>query len=1351
MKEQNNQTNNHNLKPEGRDELDQLLRLWHRQNAEQATAARDRLIEKLHDADLTGRENEPADENIRELNLPDDIQEGGETKVTGSAAGPTRRLLLRRLIMNRYSPVAAALILLAVLLPFMTTTPASQTRADTIMVPEGGRLDALDKEGNILGPCPLKHTDVNVEISGPFTRVTLKQTYYNQYADKIEAVYTFPMSQRSAVDRMTMTVGDRVIVGEIHERAIARMIYEQARQSGYVASLLEQERPNIFTQSVANIEPGAQIDIEISYVELLESKDGQYSFAFPMVVGPRYIPGSMPTAAGDLPEGLTGRQGVILLGPAQLNIVQEGEVKELGTLQVSKLTALIHNAVPTTAKPLCPNPTVWYRFEAVYCNQSKEIGELYTDGTGQINGRWFYTDPKAAKEQATGFTPNTDQVPDASKITPMPVKPGQRAGHDIDIKVTIDTGGPGIVDLKSVLHELKTTERITRDDGLPRKMTLALAKADEIPNRDFVLNWRQTADTITEATFTHTGRLGNYFTLILQPPERVDNAQAVARELIFVLDTSGSMSGFPIEKAKAVMAKAIDSLRPQDTFNLITFSGDTRILWNKPRPFTEANRKEAQNFLANRRGGGGTEMMKAIHAALVQTLPGTCDALSPWQLMNLPADGRKVTISTKTGEKADPMIRHSIPIGSELQKSDKLQLLSGLRSDLRDTGMEWETIDKTLVTGRWETQNGERVFVLEKIDFGVGSNVNPIRVVCFMTDGYVGNDMAIIDAIQKNARTTRVFSFGIGDSVNRYLLDGMARAGRGEVEYVLLADDADAAVERFTKRIQTPVLTDIELTFSSDLEISERIPAQLPDLFDVKPLIIHGKYTHSGKGTLTIRGNTAAGHYERTLNLELPEKQPAHDVIATLWARSKVEDLMNIDLAAAQQGRFPEELKQEVITLGQQYNIMTAFTSFVAVEKARVTIGGQPRLVAVPIEMPQGVSYEGIFGPVGADVAVLTEVDSPTEAEEKAGSPVRYAKAEEMAELLKKMVQDRSANSAQRIEYFYAPAQSAEGKTSCLKEQSNVTGALTLYSNRKANQPLTIGGPDSTETSILGRPGLQRGYGGMGGMGMMGDGYGGMDKMDDGRTSGRLRGEMRYLTEFVPTAPPPPPANMRPVDRPENTPQPTTNVGGTIESDAQTDTAGKSEPAPDLADSLKRIKDKGTATRLLIPERVALEIAKLVSDGKIDEAKKLADALVEFDAKFEIGRQMRDVLADTSLKPEEVKTRIAALAAQARKPIDAVLKDAKLQRRLDPRLYALATDEKAAPADLKLPITDGRLSVTLLTSDKSEATITLLKNAGLRIESVAASMNVIVGAVSREKLADLALLDPVRKIEPMKE
>src|SRR5436190_5392861 len=143
---------------------------------------------------------------------------------------------------------------------------------------------------------------------------------------------------------MTMTVGDRVVIGEVHERQEARQIYEAARQSGYVASLLEQERPNIFTQSVANIEPGVEIVVQISYVELLERKDGLFSFDFPMVVSPRYIPGG--TGIGALPPGLKARTGLLLLAPADLKLGQAGELRQLGELPANELQGVISSAEP---------------------------------------------------------------------------------------------------------------------------------------------------------------------------------------------------------------------------------------------------------------------------------------------------------------------------------------------------------------------------------------------------------------------------------------------------------------------------------------------------------------------------------------------------------------------------------------------------------------------------------------------------------------------------------------------------------------------------------------------------------------------------------------------------------------------------------------------------------------------------------------------------------------------------------------------------------------------------------------------------------------------------------------------
>src|SRR5215216_6617338 len=167
-----------------------------------------------------------------------------------------------------------------------------------------GSLQVVDPEkGVITAACPLKHTDVKAEISGFLSRVIVTQEFENPFKDKIEAVYTFPLPQNAAVDDMTMRVGDRTVRGRIKRREEARAIYAAARAAGNVASLLDQERPNIFTQSVANISPGERVTVTISYVETLKYEDGSYEFVFPMVVGPRYIPGaavpkSPPAQAG---------------------------------------------------------------------------------------------------------------------------------------------------------------------------------------------------------------------------------------------------------------------------------------------------------------------------------------------------------------------------------------------------------------------------------------------------------------------------------------------------------------------------------------------------------------------------------------------------------------------------------------------------------------------------------------------------------------------------------------------------------------------------------------------------------------------------------------------------------------------------------------------------------------------------------------------------------------------------------------------------------------------------------------------------------------------------------------------
>ncbi|HUS47911.1 MAG TPA: VWA domain-containing protein, partial [Phycisphaerae bacterium] len=394
-----------------------------------------------------------------------------------------------------------------------------------------------------------------------------------------------------------------------------------------------------------------------------------------------------------------------------------------------------------------------------------------------------------------------------------------------------------------------------------------LAKKKEIPNKDFVLEFSTASDRIEDAMLAHTDKRGGYFMLVLQPPKRVEPKEIRPRELVFVLDTSGSQSGFPIETSKAMMRRAIKELRENDRFNIITFAGYTAMLWPEPVANTEENRTRALEFINSLKGAGGTEMMKAINACL-----------------------------------------------------------SGPRDPER------------------------------------------VRIVAFLTDGYVGNDMAIIDAVQKNVSTSRVFSFGIGTSVNRYLLDNMGKEGRGEAEYVLNEKMAEKAAEKFYQRINAPVLTDIEVDWgdlAGMIDSKELLPKYFPDLFSVQPVVISGRYKPAAEtktGTITLRGNTGEGKFERKVQIALPASEPENAVAAPLWARAKVDYLMSQDLANVQAGKPDPAIKESIVGLGMTYRLLTQFTSFVAVEEKTVTIGGQPKTVAVPVEMPEGVSYEGVFG-----------------------------------------------------------------------------------------------------------------------------------------------------------------------------------------------------------------------------------------------------------------------------------------------------------------------------------------------------------------------------------------------------
>jgi Ca-activated chloride channel family protein len=687
----------------------------------------------------------------------------------------------------------AVLLLAVVLLAAVPSARAQKRPAPTDPAAGGpllgdlGQGELVIQDGAHAGRAfPLAHTAVNARIDGIVSRVSVTQVFTNPYAGKIEAIYIFPLPDRAAVDDMEMKVGDRTIRAVIKTREEARRTYEEAKARGHVASLLDQERPNIFTQSVANILPGNQVEVTIRYVETLAPERGAYAFVFPMVVGPRFIPGAP-------------------IGP-----------------------------------PLASREPF----------------------------------PLGAPAGGPGWSPDTDLVPDASRITPPVLRPGERSGHDIAVTLTLEAGLP-IQEIASPSHAMDIAR------PRPTRAVVTLHPADTIPNKDLVVRYRLAGKEPVLTVLAHRENGDGTFLALIVPPAVPAARDVMPKEMVFVLDCSGSMAGEPIAKSKQAMRYALKHLDPRDSFQIIRFSERASGLGPRPLPATPANVRAALRYVDQLEGEGGTMMIEGIKAAL-----------------DFPPDRER------------------------------------------------------------------------------------LRIVCFMTDGYIGNEAEILAAIEERLAGARLFSFGIGTAVNRYLLDRMAAVGRGAVDYVLLAEDTAVAVARFYDRVKSPVLTDITCAGAENLGASAVYPERIPDLFAGQTVTLIGRYAKPGRAHLTLSGRLGGRPWSRTFAIDLPARTDAQTAaLASVWARTRIEDLM-----ARQYGGEKPEIVREVTALALAHRLVSAYTSFVAVEERIETAGGVPRTVVVPVEMPEGVSYESVFGE-GDAAPVLRLGAAPCAPMSKAATP----------------------------------------------------------------------------------------------------------------------------------------------------------------------------------------------------------------------------------------------------------------------------------------------------------------------------------------------------------------------------
>lgn len=615
---------------------------------------------------------------------------------------------------------------------------------------------------------PLKSTTASVNISGVIADVKVKQLYVNEGKNTLEAIYIFPGSTKAAVYGMTMKIGERLLKAKIKEKQQARTEYEAAKKEGKTATLLEQNRPNVFQMNVANILPGDSIEVELSYTELIESLNGVYEFVYPTVVGPRY------SETADTPEN--------------------------------------------ASEQWVQNP---------YLHQ------------------------------------------------------GENPPYTFDLKLNINTGIP-IQKIYSPSHE---TNIIYNDKD---KATVSLNENDKSGgNRDFILRYGLRGGKVESGILLHENGDENFFVLMMEPPATPAIEDIPPREYIFIMDVSGSMSGFPLDISKSIMTELLGHLRETDKFNILTFAGGSNLMWNHSKPATSENIRLAAKFTDMQSGGGGTRLLDALEKAL-----------------NLD----------------------------------------------REEGYS-------------------RSFVV-------------------MTDGYVDVEKESFNLVRSNLGKANLFALGIGSSTNRYLIEGLAHAGMGEQFIATTPEEGRSVGKRLIEYIEQPVLTGITVDFG-DFKAYDYEPSAIPDMFAKRPILIYGKYTGNAEGVIKVRGITGTTPYVKTFNLKDASKEN-NEALRYLWARNKVrywDDYAQYYTHPSQYDTKPEKTSDEIqmITqLGLKYNILTQYTSFIAVDSLIRNKSQEITTVKQPVPLPKGVSDKAVgknFGSVQTSSTSESDLDISLSAE----------------------------------------------------------------------------------------------------------------------------------------------------------------------------------------------------------------------------------------------------------------------------------------------------------------------------------------------------------------------------------
>jgi Ca-activated chloride channel family protein len=489
----------------------------------------------------------------------------------------------------------------------------------------------------------------------------------------------------------------------------------------------------------------------------------------------------------------------------------------------------------------------------------------YVQPVKKVDGHYELVVPLVVGPRYNPQTMKPGELPPAYPEVAGLTAPASVETDRVSINVALTAALP-VQQLSSPTHPVDIRGTMSHD-GSPDAYQVSLKADRVVDNKDFVLRYDLSGKQTAAGLLGHQEQRGRYFSLMIEPPSQALSADITPREMVFILDTSGSMDGQPLEASKKFMKQALKTMRPNDYFRIISFSNSANEFSTEPLLANAQNLKAGQAYVDQLYADGGTEFMAGLEQAL--------------------------KVAPKTGT---------------------------------------------------------------------------LRMVVFLTDGYVGNESEILAYLKSQMKDARLYSLGVGTGVNRFLLEEMARMGRGHVRFLdPTQEDMNPAVQELAQRLNTPVMTDIWIDWGR-MKVASVAPQQIPDLFAGDSVRVMGRILNPGQHQIVVHGKVNGRPIHLPLTLREPMQQltgaDAGQAVSLMWARLQVEEWMRVYRAP-----FPldgnvetekvsrEQIEKNVTQLGLDYRLVTDWTSFVAVSKKVVNKDPKSAQNAnVPLPMVDGIT-----------------------------------------------------------------------------------------------------------------------------------------------------------------------------------------------------------------------------------------------------------------------------------------------------------------------------------------------------------------------------------------------------------